>query len=80
VSDDGLGFDPAMLVIPSADGRRGGWGLPLMAARAAEAGLQLRVWSAPGAGTRVVIEAPLVEEGDPAGRSKRAVRSAPRQI
>jgi signal transduction histidine kinase len=59
VRDDGVGFDPSASVTPSADGRRGGMGLPGMRARAAEAGLSLRVTSAPGAGTSITVEAPL---------------------
>lgn len=59
VRDDGVGFDPSAPVSPSAGGRQGGMGLPGMRARAADAGLNLRVTSAPGAGTSITVEAPL---------------------
>ena len=59
VADDGVGFDPAASVAPSADARRGGMGLRTMRERAAAAGLTLHVDSAPGAGTRVTVSAPL---------------------
>lgn len=56
VRDDGVGFDPGR---PAADGRSGGMGLRSMRERAAATGLTLRVMSAPGAGTRVTVTAPL---------------------
>ena len=59
VADDGVGFDPAAPVPPSADAKRGGMGLRTMRERAAAAGLVLRVDSAIGAGTRVTVTAPL---------------------
>ena len=59
VEDDGVGFDPAAPVTPSADGRRGGMGMRSMRERAVAAGLAVRVESAPGQGTRVTVEAPL---------------------
>jgi signal transduction histidine kinase len=59
VADDGVGFDPDAVVTPSTDGQRGGMGLRSMRARAAAAGLVLRVESAPRAGSRVTVEAPL---------------------
>jgi PAS domain S-box-containing protein len=59
VADDGVGFDPAAPVVASADGQRGGMGMRSMRERAVAAGLTLRVESAPGAGTRVTVLAPL---------------------
>jgi NO-binding membrane sensor protein with MHYT domain/two-component sensor histidine kinase len=50
VADDGCGFDPA-LQAPRNHNR--GWGLKIMYERALAVGAQLRVVSAPGAGTRV---------------------------
>jgi signal transduction histidine kinase len=61
VEDDGVGFDPAASVPPSADGRRGGMGLRSMRERAVAAGLALRIESTPGAGCRVTVEAPLAD-------------------
>jgi signal transduction histidine kinase len=62
VADDGGGFDPAAPPTPSGDGRRGGMGLRSMRERAVAAGLRLLIDSAPGAGCRVTIEAPLDPE------------------
>ena len=59
VADDGVGFDPAAPVAPSADARWGGMGLRAMRERAAAAGLALRVDSAAGFGTRISVAAPL---------------------
>lgn len=56
VADDGVGFDP------EANDREpgaGGFGMRTMRERAAAAGVTLRIESAPGAGTRVMVEAPL---------------------
>jgi signal transduction histidine kinase len=60
VADDGFGFDPASPGAASVDVHRGGMGLYSMRERAADAGLRLHVRSAPGEGTRVTVEAPLV--------------------
>lgn len=49
IADDGVGFDPAVR-------RRGGWGLMTMRERAEAVGGRLRLDSAPGKGTRVVVE------------------------
>jgi signal transduction histidine kinase len=59
VADNGTGFDPDAPVIGSADGRTGGMGLAGMRERAAAAGLTLAISSAPGAGTRLDVAAPL---------------------
>ena len=59
VADDGVGFDPAAPVAPSADARQGGMGLRAMRERAAAAGLSLRIDSAPDAGTSITVAARL---------------------
>ena len=51
VSDDGIGFDPA-----GADARSRHLGLTSMEERARELGGELRIHSAPGAGTTVRVE------------------------
>ncbi len=51
VSDDGVGFDAA-----AADPAGPSWGLAIMRERATAAGAVLRLDSAPGRGTRVIIE------------------------
>jgi signal transduction histidine kinase len=56
VTDDGAGFDPNR-PDPMPDTGRGGLGLGGMKERAAAAGITVDVQSAPGAGTRVTIEA-----------------------
>lgn len=50
VTDDGIGFDPG-----AAESRRASWGLSTMRERADAIGAGLRVESAPGRGTRVVV-------------------------
>lgn len=52
VRDDGVGFDPAVA-------RPGSHGLANMAARARSIGADLRVESAPGQGTRIMVTLPL---------------------
>ncbi len=52
VADDGCGFDPSACHPPSRDR---GWGLMIMRERAAAVGAELRVESAPGQGTRVIV-------------------------
>jgi len=49
IADDGVGFDPATR-------RQAGWGLMTMRERAEAVGAHLRVESAPGKGTQVVVE------------------------
>jgi signal transduction histidine kinase len=58
VADDGVGFDSALLETPAAE-RPGGMGLQSMHERAAAAGIDLAVESAPGTGTRVRVVAPI---------------------
>ncbi len=55
ISDDGVGFDPP----PGTAGRDGHYGLGFMVERMAEIGGRLAVDSQPGAGTRVVLRAPV---------------------
>ena len=69
VEDDGAGFDPGQLVedpVPfgAAGGRSGHYGLDLMAERMAEIGGRLTVESERGAGTRVVLHAPIRSTGE----------------
>ncbi|HEX2754048.1 MAG TPA: GAF domain-containing sensor histidine kinase [Candidatus Limnocylindrales bacterium] len=52
IADDGVGFDPAQVV------GAGHHGLANMRARAAAIGGQLEIRSAPGEGTRVIVELP----------------------
>ena len=61
VSDNGAGFDPNAVAASAQDGRNGGMGMQTMRERAASAGVALRITSAPGSGTTVVVEAPLSE-------------------
>jgi len=56
VRDDGHGFDPESPPRPASG--RGGIGMRSMRERAAEVGAVLRIESAPGAGTAVLVEAP----------------------
>ena len=59
VTDDGSGFDPGQAA--------GGYGLPGMRARAAEAGGRLQVRSSPGCGTTVSVVVPVPGPAVPAG-------------
>ena len=52
IADDGEGFDPAA----AAENSRIGWGLKIMRERALAVGGELRLYSAPGQGTRLVVE------------------------
>jgi len=53
IVDDGTGFDPALL---QQSGPRAHWGLEMMRERAEAVGARLRLESAPGHGTRIVVE------------------------
>ncbi len=55
VRDDGAGFDPALT--PSMNGPK--FGLQFMKERAAEVGGSVKIHSAPGGGTQVIISVPL---------------------
>jgi signal transduction histidine kinase len=52
IQDDGCGFDPARVHEPN---RESGWGLMIMRERASAVGAELRIESAPGRGTRVLV-------------------------
>lgn len=56
IADDGVGFDPSA---PGKIGYEGGWGLITMRERAQVIGGELRVESAPGQGTKIVVETRL---------------------
>lgn len=58
VQDDGAGFDPALLA--ATEGQK--YGLGFMRERAEEVGARVEIQSAPGAGTRVIIDAPRRKE------------------
>jgi len=53
IADDGAGFDPA---VPRRPGEPPSWGLLIMRERAEAVGGRLKVESAPGKGTQVVVE------------------------
>jgi PAS domain S-box-containing protein len=53
IADDGIGLDPARCAAPGA---ARGWGMLTMRERAQAMGGELRVESAPGEGTRLVVE------------------------
>jgi signal transduction histidine kinase len=57
VSDDGRGFDAASVVSSSVKGH---YGLLTMRERAIEVGGRLLVDSAPGSGTQITAEFPLI--------------------
>jgi signal transduction histidine kinase len=57
IEDDGVGFDPARLPVSHRS-----FGLGIMSQRAAEVGGRVEVKSAPGKGTRVIIEVPVKKE------------------
>jgi signal transduction histidine kinase len=52
IADDGCGFDSA---VPHQPARDRGWGLMIMRERAAAVGAELKVESAPGQGTRIIV-------------------------
>lgn len=58
VQDGGKGFDPA--AVRASSGQK--YGLRFMEERAAEVGGNVHIHSAPGAGTQVIINVPLVRE------------------
>jgi signal transduction histidine kinase len=57
ISDDGIGFTPAM------DGKGGGFGIPGMQERSRKIGGTLQIDSAPGKGTKIVVQVPLKSAG-----------------
>lgn len=56
VTDDGQGFEPG---VDGDAGHPDSFGLSIMRERAAQVGAELQIESAPGAGTRVTVVAPL---------------------
>jgi signal transduction histidine kinase len=52
IADDGCGFDSTA---PEQPARERGWGLMIMRERAAAVGAELKVESAPGQGTRIIV-------------------------
>jgi hypothetical protein len=67
VSDDGVGFEPALV---RANPVRGHFGLRVLGDLAREAGADLRVASAPGEGTRWCLRVP--DRGAPSGSPARS--------
>lgn len=59
IVDDGTGFDPALVAVPSGDRATSGFGLRGMAGRVRELGGHLDVESSPGEGTAVASSLPL---------------------
>lgn len=57
VVDDGVGFEPA--TVPSGNPAQGGFGLPVMRARAAELGGSLTIESGAGDGTALALALPI---------------------
>lgn len=55
VEDDGCGFDSSVVAK-----KKGSFGLKIMQERAVEIGVQFRVQSAPNAGTKIIMQVPLV--------------------
>ncbi|SRR6266581_1319719 len=66
IADDGCGFDPLAERQAGAE-----WGLTIMEERAEAVGATLRMESAPGNGTRTVVELPCFGDGPPAGAASR---------
>ncbi len=68
VRDDGVGFDPSRTATETRDETSGGFGLRGMRERIEQTGGSLSVESAPGEGTTLVVELPMVapaEGGSP---------------
>jgi len=67
VRDDGAGFDPSQTGTEARDRTSGGFGLKGMRERIEQAGGALSVESAPGEGSTLAVELPMVapESGDP---------------
>jgi len=58
IQDDGVGFDPLLL----ADGKGQKYGLDFMNQRAKEVGGSVNIHSAPGQGTRIMVDVPVNEQ------------------
>lgn len=56
IEDNGRGFDLAKMV-----GKKGSFGLKIMRERAEETGARFQIQSAPGAGSKVIVQVPLAE-------------------
>ncbi|MGR0160759.1 sensor histidine kinase [Paenarthrobacter nitroguajacolicus] len=69
VFDDGRGFDPAAVPLPSANG---GYGLRAMRQRVEQLGGELSVESSPGEGTIIAAQFPLTLAADQANALKEA--------
>jgi signal transduction histidine kinase len=67
ISDDGVGFEPA------SDGMGGGFGIPGMKERSQKIGGILKIDSAPGKGTSVIVRVPV----NPFERSKQKGNGSP---
>jgi signal transduction histidine kinase len=65
--DDGVGFDPLQTATEARDQTTGGFGLKGMRERVEQVGGTLSVESAPGEGSTLVVELPMVapESGSP---------------
>ena len=68
IGDDGVGFDPAEVAEWPVGSK--GWGLENIRERAQQVGGQCHIESAPGEGTRVVIQIPLRDQPDDARRNQ----------
>lgn len=67
IQDDGMGFDPDLLA--TAEGQK--YGLGFMRERAEEVGGSVLLQSAPGEGTRVVVEVPVKRRSQYEGTTRR---------
>lgn len=67
IGDDGVGFDPTEVAEWPVGSK--GWGLENIRERAQQVGGQCHIESAPGEGTRVVIQIPLRDQPDDARRN-----------
>jgi signal transduction histidine kinase len=65
--DDGVGFDPSRTATEAGDRTSGGFGLKGMRERIEQAGGSLSVESAPGEGSTLAVELPMLapESGSP---------------
>ena len=68
IGDDGVGFDPIEVAEWPVGSK--GWGLENIRERAQQVGGQCRIESAPGDGTRVVIQLPLRDQPDDARQNQ----------
>jgi signal transduction histidine kinase len=73
VCDDGAGFDPAREAGKVRDQYSGGFGLRGMRERVEGVGGTLSIESAPGEGSTLVVELPVVPSGSPRAENPRDV-------